>query len=48
MVMLTVSRDTSSMSECLRLGARDYIPKTLQSEEILKYVKKYALSEDAY
>ena len=41
-VVITVSQHTSAMSECLKLGARDFLPKTLDSQEILKYIKKYA------
>lgn len=40
-LMLTVRSDLGTLYECLKLGAKDYILKTYDSDRIIKYVKKY-------
>ena len=44
-VMLTVRSDLGTLYECLKLGAKDYILKTYDSDRIIKYVKKYIQEE---
>ena len=40
-VMLTVSIGSPSMSECLKLGAKDYLFKTCDTQTFLQYIKRY-------
>jgi DNA-binding response OmpR family regulator len=44
-IMVSAKSETDSLFEGKRLGATDYLIKPVDFEELLRYIKKYTLSE---
>ena len=44
-IMVSAKSETDSLFEGKRLGAMDYLIKPIDFDELLKYIRKYTLSE---